>query len=226
MRPIPKLAKNLGFNAHGVVALRYLMITMVVLAVGLFFAPFLLRRRLVKGAGFWRGSIFFTAIGLAFMLIEVAWLQRFVRYLGHPSVATAATLGFMLLGAGGGSLTSARVGLVRWQKLAWLAAAVTLAMTLLQTWLFEATLGFELPLRLLVAGVLLLPAGWVMGLMFPLGMERFAEASRPWFWALNGCAGVLASVCSLALAMEIGFAAVSYLGSGIYLAAWWAIREQ
>ena len=32
----------------------------------------------------------FTAIGLSFMFVEIAWLQRFVLYLGHPSLATTA----------------------------------------------------------------------------------------------------------------------------------------
>jgi spermidine synthase len=224
---VPDIAGQLGVNAQGVVALRLLMIAMTIIAMVLFFAPFALRRPLSAAPGFWRGSIFFTAIGLAFMFVEVAWLQRFVRYLGHPSLATAAALGFMLLGAGVGSMVSGRVGLERWQRRGYLLAVVVALLNAAMASVFDRSLGMPLALRIVVTGLFLLPAGVLMGFMFPLGMLRFAALGtrRAWFWALNGAAGVLASVMSLALAIELGFSRVAYLGTAIYLVAWWALGD-
>ena len=59
-----------------------------------------------------------------------------------------------------------------------------------------------------------------MGFCFPIGMVRFDERSRAWFWALNGAAGVLSSVLSLALAMQFGLARVGQLGAAVYVLVW------
>jgi hypothetical protein len=90
--------------------------------------------------------------------------------------------------------------------------------------LFTATLGWPLAARVATAAGLLVPAGVAMGFPFPLGMQRFGAASRAWFWALNGVAGVLASVLSLALSMEIGFSRVAALGAALYFVAWALLR--
>jgi hypothetical protein len=69
-----------------------------------------------------------------------------------------------------------------------------------------------------VAG--LLPLAFCMGLFFPLGMLRFGDANKPWFWAVNGAAGVLASVFAVALSMEMGFSGVLWVAASVYVLAW------
>src|SRR5262249_27644146 len=110
-------ARTCGVNAEAVAALQLLMIVLTVLTILLFFAPFLLARWLQRGSGFWRGSAYFAAIGLSFMLIEIPWLQRFVLYLGHPSIAATVVIGALLSGAGAGALRAERTGLRRAQRL-------------------------------------------------------------------------------------------------------------
>lgn len=59
-----------------------------------------------------------------------------------------------------------------------------------------------------------------MGVALPeLGMLKFGDVAKPWFWAVNGAAGVLASVGSLGLAMMLGFERVVMIGAVLYLAA-------
>jgi len=216
-----KLAARYGKISEGVAVLRQLMIVMSGVTLVVFFAPFALTRRLIRrGPGFWRGSLYFTSIGMAFMLVEVAWVQRFILYLGHPSHAMTVALASLLLGAGIGSMTSIRVGLERAQRF---GVALPLALglaNLLLTPVIQNTLGSPLALRVALAALLLAPAGFLMGFCFPLGMLRFGDESKAWFWALNGAAGVLASVGSLALCMELGFANVAFIGVAAYLAAW------
>ncbi len=218
--PNPKLAAQLGVPAQSGVVLRRLMMAMSVVTLVLFLVPFVTSRWLRPRSGFWRGSLFFICIGLAFMFVEIAWLQRFVLYLGHPSRATTAALGCLLLGAGLGAMSSARVGLARAKRWGWAVAAAVSALNLVFAGLFESTLGWPLGGRVLLTVLVLVPAGFAMGFFFPLGMVRFGDRNKAWFWALNGAASVLASVLSLALAMQLGLSMVAYLGAVAYLLAW------
>jgi hypothetical protein len=224
--PAPELMKELGFNAQAVGTLRTLMIAMAIVTLLLFFSPFVVTRWLPRGPGFWRGSGYFLSIGIGFMLLEIAWLQRCVLYLGHPSLAATAALGFMLLGAGAGSIISQRVDLATAERLGWALPALCGAINLVMSPAMDATLGWSLQARLCVTGVMLVPAGMAMGHAFPLGMLAFGEQHKAWFWALNGAASVLASVVSLALAMELGYLRVGYLGAALYLPAWLALRSR
>jgi hypothetical protein len=216
----PAVGQQAGVGLGAVVALRRLMMVAAAVTLLLFFAPFALSRWMGRGARFWRGSAYFVAIGLGFMLVEIAWLQRFVLYLGHPSRATTTALAALLLGAGLGSMVSVRIEPERARRWGWALGVLCAALTAAQAPLFAATLGWPLFGRIAVSAALFGLAGFAMGLPFPLGMASFGEGRRPWYWALNGAAGVLASVGSLALAMELGLAAVAYFGAGCYLVAW------
>jgi hypothetical protein len=59
-----------------------------------------------------------------------------------------------------------------------------------------------------------------MGFPFASGMTAFGDAHKPWFWAMNGSASVLASVCSLAVSMSFGFTLAAVVGVGFYLLAY------
>jgi hypothetical protein len=50
-------------------------------------------------------------------------------------------------------------------------------------------------------------------------MVAFTEGGKPWFWAMNGMASVLAGVASLALAMTIGLSWTVWCGILLYLLA-------
>ena len=217
-------AHDFGFNNTAVHTLRKLMLTLMGVTVALFFAPFAMTRWLGGGTDFWRGSGFFLCIGLGFMFVEIAWLQRFVLYLGHPSLATTAALGSMLLGAGLGSILSARLGVTGGQRWGFIPAVLILLLNVSLSPIFEATLGWSFGARVGMSLAMLTPVAFTMGFFFPLGMVRFGERNKAWFWAINGAAGVLASVLSLALSMELGFSMVAFLGVAIYLAAWLLMR--
>jgi hypothetical protein len=85
--------------------------------------------------------------------------------------------------------------------------------------LFEATLGWSFAARVLVSGAVLVPAGFLMGFPFPIGMAACPEEHKPWLWAINGAASVLASVFSLALSMQFGFKLTTICGVAFYLIA-------
>jgi len=220
---------GLDLNLGSTLVLRRVIVLVSVLALVLFLAPFVrhaLRRRGEAGANAtpWsvllQSTLFFAAIGAGFMLLENMLLQHFVLYLGHPSYATTVIISSLLLGMGVGSMRAGRLGVRGLARLGWIApVAILVAVTLLPT-LFTATLGLPLGARIAITCAVLLPLGCALGMFFPLGMLRFGDGNKPWFWAINGVFGVVASVMSLALSMDFGFLFVGQLSAGIYLLAW------
>jgi len=57
------------------------------------------------------GSLYFSLIGMGFMLTEIALLQRFSVYLGHPIYSLGVCLFSLILASGLGSLTSEQLKL-------------------------------------------------------------------------------------------------------------------
>jgi hypothetical protein len=162
--------------------------------------------------------LFFAAIGLGFMFIEVSQMQRLSLFLGHPSYSLSVVLFSLLLSCGIGSfLTPARGGA---KVLAALAAVVAVvgAATPIVIRAFEAG---DTPLRLTVAALLLVPCGLLMGMAFPLGMRLAAGRAvlTPWLWGINGAASVCASVLAVAVALGAGIAAAYWIGAAAYVVA-------
>src|SRR5207253_5167551 len=52
--------------------------------------------------------LYFVAIGLGYILVEIAFIQRFVLFLGHPTYSLTVVVFLMLLSSGAGSLLSRR----------------------------------------------------------------------------------------------------------------------
>ena len=89
---------NLGIVVLGMV----LLISIV--AVGLFL---LLPLALHGGSrGLTLPLLYFVAIGLGYILVEIAFIQRFVLFLGHPTYALTVVIFLLLLSSGAGSLAS------------------------------------------------------------------------------------------------------------------------
>ncbi len=72
--------------------------------------------------------------------------------------------------------------------------------------------------RILVSAAMLAPAGFFMGMMFPIGMIRSARLRefQPWFWGINGSTSVFASIVSMAISIQYGISATYWAGVGAY----------
>ncbi len=172
-------------------------------------------------------ALYFTGIGLGFMLIEVCLAQKLILYLGYPTLALAVVLFALLLGGGLGSLRSQSWPVPR---LAASAAVAACAVAILAAWgattwldaLFSTTLQWPILTRTAAAAAVLMPLGFAMGILFPTGIRRLRgtdAALIPWMWALNGTASVLASVGAMCAAKLWGFHAVLTLGGVCYAVA-------
>jgi len=215
------LKVNLGF------ALLLGVLLLSSLAVAAFLVlPAYLIRRLPRTAGVRRRLLFFVSIGLAFILVEIAFIQKLVLFLGHPTYALAVAVLALLLASALGSRYSQRwpeellAGRARRAlgALALLLALVGLGVVPLVTRL----VWLPLALRMLLAAAVLAAPGFLMGTAFPSGLRllRLSEpAALEWAWAMNAAASVLGSAMAIFLSIHLGIWQTMLSGALCYLAA-------
>ena len=182
-------------------------------SVVLVLLPIIARPLAPSGKIIWgRGRVvaYFFVIGLAFLFLEIAFIQKFILYLGHPLYAAAAVLAVVLVFAGMGSLFVQE----KQFHVAW-PAAILLIVGIVDLFaaefLFNELIGLPGVIKLGVAVVMLGPLAFCMGMPFPLaltGVDATAPDLIPWAWAVNGCASVIAAVLAAILAIHMGFNAV------------------
>jgi hypothetical protein len=169
------------------------------------------------------GSLYFSLIGMGFMLAEIALLQWFSVYLGHPIYSLSVSLFSLILASGLGSLASDRLKLnARPKLLTWAALVVVYLVALSQILptIFLHTTNQERMLRILVSVAAIMPLGFLLGFAFPTGMrlvEAIDSRPTPWFWGINGATGVLASVLGVMFSMALGINVTMLLAATCYL---------
>ncbi len=183
----------------------------------------------------WRVFAYFLAIGLAFLFVEIASIQRFMLFLGHPVYAVAVVLAAFLVFAGLGSGLAPRLDRrlagTRVSALDLAAAAIGLlaiAYLLALPPLFDALMHLGDAGKIAITLALIAPLAFWMGMPFPLGLARVSErfpALVPWAWGINGCASVISAVLATLLAMNLGFAAVVLLALAAYALAALVLRR-
>jgi hypothetical protein len=197
----------------------------------------LLRREAARRAraGGGRLSVFtyFLALGIGYMFVEMALIQRLVFFLANPVYAVAVVLAGLLLVSGLGSAWAARrVAQGRsMRRLASLAALAVAAIAVIYALGLHPALmpliGWPLGARVAVAFVAMLPLA-TMGMLFPLGLRHFGRTRAellPWAWAINGYASVVATSLATLLALGAGLAVVLLAAASCYAVAALAARQ-
>ena len=175
-------------------------------------------------------AAYFATIGVAFMFVEIAFIQKFVLLLHHPLYAVAVALFAFLLSAGLGSRWSERLSATTVQRhrtgtLPVLAIVVTtLVYAAVLPRLLPVAAALSDPARISLAVALIFPLGFAMGMPFPLAMRNVWALEHtlvPWAWAVNACASVVSAVLATLLAIHIGFTLVLVLAAALYVLAAW-----
>ncbi len=170
------------------------------------------------------GTVYFLLIGIGFMAFEIGLLQRMSIFLGHPIYSLAVALFSIILATGAGSYLCDRFPLdKRWKLLAWcaLTGAYILSLPLWLPGAFLALDSADLLIRCAFSVAVIAPAGLLMGFGFPTGMQMIAAVDRkpmPWFWGVNGAAGVLASIAAIVCNIAFGIHVTIIIAGLCYLA--------
>ena len=226
-----KLHKGVDWKVNlGVLVLLLVLVISLVAVVAFLVLPLALKGRGQRQSPL--PLLYFVAVGLGYILVEIAFIQRFVLFLGHPTYALTVVIFLLMISSGAGSLFSRR-WLARaeqgWLPLMLVAATVLLYVLFLPGRLAD-WVGLDFAYRLLISGGLLIPLGFVMGMPFPTGLRALASAPAPefpaspdnaveWAWAMNAAASVLGSVLAMVIAIQFGLTATLACGAVAYLLA-------
>ncbi|HSY91409.1 MAG TPA: hypothetical protein VK812_08555 [Candidatus Binatus sp.] len=217
----------------GVLVLLLVLVISLVAVLAFLILPLALRS--AKGRQSPLPLLYFVAVGLGYIMVEIAFIQRFVLFLGHPTYALTVVIFLLMISSGAGSLFS-RIWLPR-TNLCWVPLVLVIVTLLADVFFLPSRLaalvGMDFGDRLVVSGVLLIPLGFVMGMPFPTGLRALAALPAPefpagdsasdnaveWAWAMNAAASVLGSVSAMVIAIQFGLTVTLACGAAAYVLA-------
>ena len=205
-----KWAEFYGFPMSKLIIL-FILGAVLVIIVPLNLLPYLKKGEKLKAVPW----LYFFAIGMAFMMLEIVLIQKYALFIGASIYSIATVLLVLLLASGIGSRFSRRfsdtipfVGIVIWLLIDIFALG----------FITSALIHLPMFARAAIVAILVFPLGFFMGMPFPKGTMRVGELID-WGFAVNGAASVLGSMLVLLVAFAYGFTVALILGGLIYLCA-------
>jgi len=204
----------------------YLVPLTLIQALALSALLVLLPLRRLMGSQVRRGKgvlTYFFFLGLGYMFVEMASIQRFILLLSHPAYSISVVIFGLLLASGLGSYISGWISPGgKAHRLILLAICLLIPIYGLTSPLYQSLLSFPVSTRVFAAIAYITPLGLLMGMPFPLGLRLLTDSKRdliPWAWAVNGCASVLGSITPIILALYFGYSRVFMMAGLGYLVA-------
>jgi MFS family permease/Na+-translocating ferredoxin:NAD+ oxidoreductase RnfA subunit len=171
-------------------------------------------------AGVLRAVVYFPALALGFLFVEIYLIEKASFWLGDRTNGFALVLTGMLVFSGLGSVVSERFGARPRQGMAIVTTVVLVwcaVMLLFLQPLILATLDWPFLARSGLLLLLIAPVSVAMGLPFPLGLNRAGTGGfLPWAWGLNGAFSVVATPLANLIARESGFSRVLFCAAILY----------
>ncbi len=209
----------------GVVVLAMILVISIVAVLAFLVLPLLIEGTASRRPA--QSLLYFIAVGLGYILVEVSFIQRFVLFLGHPTYALTVVIFLMMLASGAGSVAS-RKWLAESQRV-WVPLIATIAALIFYVFalpgILEHFIGAAFVEKVLISAALLAPLGFAMGMPFPTGLRALATSglsadnSIEWAWAMNAAASVLGSVLAIVIAIQYGLNVTLACGAVAYFVA-------
>lgn len=154
--------------------------------------------------------LYFSGIGIGFMMIEIYLIQKFILFLSHPIYSVSIVISSILFFAGIGSLLSAKFSSY---KLFSIRLVVLMLLIMLGIYyvaipvIYEFFIHLPLAIKYIISFLIIAPLAFCMGMFFPLGIEALSKNNEnliPWAWGINGCLSVLSAVLAPIISIELG----------------------
>jgi hypothetical protein len=184
---------------------------------------------------------YFLLLGLAYMFLEMGFIQKLTLLIGHPVFGVAVTLVGFLVFSGFGSLASERTSYLV-KRISYFASCLALHPSPVRliriavsaiiflgiieiglvTFGFDWLVGFARPTRILLGLAITGPTAFFMGIPFPTALKSLHTQRGPlipWAWGVNGFASVTGAVLGTFLAISVGFTTLALVALGCYFLA-------
>lgn len=170
--------------------------------------------------------VYFGSLGLAYMFLEISFLQQFIRYLYDPVFSATVVICSFLVYSGVGSLLGEKIWRPhsRYMIVFSILFIVVIGIIYVGSDLFlhRALSGLSLPFRMVICTILIAPLAIPMGLPFPAGLSRLEQIDEnlvPWAWGINGFFSVTGSSLAVLIAIGFGFKVVIICALSLYMVA-------
>ncbi len=214
--------RDFSFMELGYLILVFTLIQVSIAAFILIILPlFKLKKKLTNKLF---SAAYFSCLGLGFIFMEMVFIQKFTFYFGSPVYSASFVIAFMLFSAGIGSRLSTRLQTTpsNIAKVCIAVAALAITYSLALDSIFYSTVGLDTVLKVFIAFALILPAGFLMGMPFPMALSHVGRKNPynvPWCWGIDGCFSVIAATLASVISLNTGFTAVMIAVSLLYLTA-------
>ncbi|HUX42516.1 MAG TPA: hypothetical protein VMV83_15215 [Rectinemataceae bacterium] len=172
-----------------------------------------------------RVILYFAALGIGYMLVEIFLIQRLTFFLVDPIFSNSIVITSMLVISGLGSLAAGSSRAPRRRVVALAVGGIALS-CLFYAYalpsLVDGLLGLALPLKIGIAVLMIAPAAFCLGIPFPTGLDALSRSRPglvPWAWGVNGALSVTGTVLARLVSVSSGFSVVLALTAGLYLFA-------
>jgi hypothetical protein len=206
-----------------------LLVQAIILSFLLIVIPIYLKFKkalILKNFKKWKYILYFSLLGLGYIMIEICLIQKFTLFLGQPVYTMLTVISTMLIFSGLGSLSSERVFKSIKNNVIIIfiiIALLTFLIGLLNPLLFEIFVRADIIWRVIISVIIIAPLSFFMGMPFPYGIKNIPSDPKinqylvAYSWGINGFFSVIGSVLVVILSMSYGFKVVFMLSGLIYL---------
>ncbi len=169
----------------------------------------------------WPWALYFFVAGLSYMCVEIGLIAKAELFLGSPLYAVAVILALFLASNGLGAYLQNRLRLFRSPATLVPPTVAAIAWGVLATHLCNARLlSLPLPLKILCVALCVVPAGTLLGVFYPFGVERVVDGGRrasvPATYAISTLSSVGGAAWAMTAITNLGFSAVILMGAAGY----------
>jgi hypothetical protein len=242
MRPFPgrflkwsqvqKLYHSMGSRLYaifmsGEIVVSVVFIEAIFIALFLLILPIFVSTRGILKPKLTRSTYFF-AVGAGFMLSEIYFIKRIIILVGDPVISfTIVLAGILLFTCLGGIWAQKKT-----QHNLRLPLAILILVLVMEVAAFELLvpyiLAYSSAMRIIISLLFLLPAGFLMGMPFPVGMRFLLDTpvQRAYAWSVNGCASVLSAIIAAQIAISWGIPQIAAASVFAYVVALGAAKKE
>jgi predicted membrane-bound spermidine synthase len=168
-------------------------------------------------------TVFFSLLGLGFMMVEIVLMQKYQRFIGSPVYSTIVILGGLLFFSGLGSYFSRNFSRKTLIICITAIPVLILFQALFADSIFTALAKYSFTTKLFISSAMIFPLAFLMGLPFPHALEQIkqdiSDEYATLMFGINGALMTVATILTILVNVTYGLNTSFATGFAAYAAA-------